>query len=57
MQTADRNRKDAKGFFPVHLTILKAISNESFIDLSKKIMHYPDIKMDIKGPTGWSPLQ
>ncbi len=57
MQTVDRNRKDSKGFFPVHLTILKAISNELFIDLSKKIMHYPDINLDIKGPTGWNPLQ
>lgn len=57
MTLDEKNGFDLKGYTPVHLAILFAIQDDKAFDLAKKIMYHHDVRLNVKGPTGWSPLQ
>jgi hypothetical protein len=57
MTLGEKNGPDDKGFVPVHLAVLQAVVEDGTFELAKKLMYHPEVRMDVKGPTGWSPLQ
>lgn len=57
MSPHDKNQANNKGYKPIQLLILKAISSNVFMDLAKKAIYDPSVSLDAKGPTGWTPLQ
>ncbi len=57
MSIQEKNESNNKGYRPIQLLVLKAISNNIFVDLAKKAVYDPTISLDNKGPTGWTPLQ
>ncbi len=57
MTLGEKNRPDDKGYVPVHLALLHAVLEDRAFELAKKLMYHPQVRLDVKGPTGWSPLQ
>jgi hypothetical protein len=57
MTLDEKNSLDLKGYTPVHLAILSAIQDDKAFDLAKKIMYHHEVRLNVKGPTGWGPLQ
>jgi hypothetical protein len=57
MSAHEKNQENSKGYKPIQLLVLKAISNATFLPLSKKAIYDPAVSLDVKGPTGWNPLQ
>lgn len=57
MTLREKNGPDDKGFVPVHLAVLQAVVEDRTFELAKKLMYHPEVRLDVKGPTGWSPLQ
>lgn len=53
----EKNTTDPKGYSPVHLAVMEAIIDDKAFDIAKKLMYHPETMLNVKGPTGWSPLQ
>jgi hypothetical protein len=57
MTAVEKNAANFKGYTPVQLLVLKTIRNEAFLNLAKCVINDPEVVLDCRGPTGWTPLQ
>jgi hypothetical protein len=57
MTPPEKNAPNFKGYAPVQLLVLKTIRNEGFLELAKSVIYDPEVALECRGPTGWTPLQ